>query len=380
VSGPLEGLRILEIAGLGPGPFGALLLSDMGADVLRIDRVDRVGTVARRRARADLLARGRHSAAVDLKQPAGIELVLDLIAGADALIEGFRPGVMERLGLGPEACHARNPRLAYGRATGWGRSGPFAQLPGHDINYIALSGALEPVGAPGGPPVPPINMVGDLGGGMLLALGLLAAITHAARNGTGQVVDAAMIDASALLTMSLHSYIAQGRWTEPRGENMLDGGAPFYSVYACADDHYISVGAYEPKFYGALLEVLGVAPETMPPQMDVSQWPQTRERFARIFRERTCDAWCEEMAHLGVCFAPVLTPREAPQHPHHVERRTFIDVADVTQPAPAPRFSSTPLSEPLPPPMPGEHTVSALRAWGVPGSRIEELQASAVVA
>jgi alpha-methylacyl-CoA racemase len=370
--GPLQGLRVVELAGIGPGPFCAMLLADLGAEVLAVDRPGESG-------RPSLFARGRRRVAVDLKHPDGPGVVLDLAAGADALVEGFRPGVAERLGIGPEACLARNPRLVYGRVTGWGQDGPLAGSAGHDIDYIALAGALHPVGPAGGPPVPPLNLVGDFGGGgMLLAVGVLAALLEAGRSGRGQVVDAAMVDGAALLTTQLHELLAAGLWTDRRGANLLDGAAPFYSVYETADGRHLAVGALEPRFYAELLDRLGLAGEDLPPQHDRSGWPVLRDRLAAVFRTRTRDEWCRLLEGTDACVAPVLSLLEAPTHPHNQARATFVEVAGVSQPAPAPRFSRTPCATPGPPP--ASDPAEALTAWGLPADRVARLLTSGAVA
>src|SRR5215211_743357 len=350
--GPLQGVRVVELASIGPGPFCAMLLADLGAEVLAVDRpaTGQGGWPA-------LFARGRRRVAVDLKHPEGPGLVLDLVAGADALVEGFRPGVAERLGIGPDACLARNPRLVYGRVTGWGQEGPLAGSAGHDIDYIALAGALHPVGPADGPPVPPLNLLGDFGGGgMLLALGVVAALLEAARSGRGQVVDAAMVDGAALLTTQLHELLAAGLWTDRRGANLLDGGAPFYGVYETADGRHLAVGALEPQFWAELLERLGLDAAELPAQLDRNGWPELRERLAALFRTRPRDEWCELLAGTDACVAPVLGLGEAPAHRHNRARGTFVDVGGVVQPAPAPRFSRTPPGPPQPPARAGEHT------------------------
>jgi alpha-methylacyl-CoA racemase len=358
--GPLRGVKVVELAGIGPGPFCAMLLADLGAEVLAVER-----PASDRPAWPTLLARGRRRLPVDLKHPEGAGVVLDLVAGADALVEGFRPGVAERLGVGPDACLARNPRLVYGRVTGWGQEGPLAQAPGHDIDYIALAGALHPVGPAGGPPVPPLNLVGDFGGGgMLLALGVVAAVLEAGRSGRGQVVDAAMVDGAALLTTQLHELLAARLWTDHRGANLLDGGAPFYAVYETADGRHLAVGALEPEFHADLLRRLGLAAEDLPAQLDRDGWPRLRERLAAVFRTRTRDEWCRLLEGTDACVAPVLSPTEAPTHPHNRARTTFVDVAGVVQPAPAPRFSRTPTATPAPPPAPGD-PAATLAAWGL---------------
>jgi alpha-methylacyl-CoA racemase len=382
--GPLQGIRIIEIAGIGPGPYGAMLLADLGADVIRIDRaasVNAMGVTDPSTPPADILARGRRSVAVDLKHPDGVATVLDLVAGADALIEGFRPGVMERLGLGPDECRARNPRLVYGRMTGWGQDGPYASAAGHDINYIALAGALEPLGRAGEQPTPPINLIGDFGGGgMMLAFGICAALVEAARSGKGQVVDAAMVDGAASLMTMTWSFKHMGLWHDERGTNMLDTGAHFYDTYETADGKYVSIGSIEPQFYAELLRLTGLEGEDLPRQMDRDAWPQLKERLAAVFRTKTRDEWCALMEHTDVCFAPVLTMDEAPQHPHIAHRGTFTEVAGLTQPAPAPRFSRTPGEIARPPAHAGQHTNEVLAEWGVSAARIAELREAKAIA
>ena len=378
MSGPLSGIKIVEIAGIGPGPYGAMLLADLGADVIRIDRssgVNAFGQGPDAEPPADILARGRRSVAVDLKHPDGVATVLDLVAEADVLLEGFRPGVMERLGLGPDVCLERNPKLVYGRMTGWGQEGPYASAAGHDINYIALAGALEPLGRAGEQPTPPLNLVGDFGGGgMMLAFGVCAALVEVARSGEGQVIDAAMIDGAALLMTMMHSFQAMGIWSDDRGSNMLDTGAHFYDTYETADGKYVSIGSIEPQFYAELLRLTGIDPESLPKQMDKSQWPALKERFAEVFKTKTRDEWSELMEHTDVCFAPVLAMDEAPEHPHIAQRETFTTVAGLVQPAPVPRFSRTPGSIERPPPHAGQHTDEALAAWGISEDRIAELR------
>ena len=312
--------------------------------------------------------------AFDLKNPEGVNALLRLVEEADALIEGFRPGVAERLGIGPEECLERNPRLVYGRMTGWGQTGPYSNMAGHDINYIALSGVLGTIGRAGQAPVPPINLVGDFGGGgMLLALGVCAAFVEVQTSGTGQVVDAAMTDGSALLATMIHTFLSMGVWGE-RGTNMLDTGAPFYDVYECADGEYISLGSIEPQFYAELLRITGLDQEDLPKQMDRSHWPEMKERIAKTIREKTRDQWVELMEGTDVCFAPVLSPSEAYVHPHNLERETFIEVAGVKQPAPAPRFSRTPGAVDRPPPHPGQHTTEVLSSWGFTQEEINDLR------
>ncbi|HJR26880.1 MAG TPA: CaiB/BaiF CoA-transferase family protein [Acidimicrobiales bacterium] len=379
--GPLAGTKVIEIAGIGPGPFCAMMLADMGADVVRVDRAQNVSGGDPASPPADVLNRGRRSIAVDLKHPDGVETVLSLIESADALIEGFRPGVMERLGLGPDAALARNPRLVYGRMTGWGQDGPYAPTAGHDINYIALAGSLDPIGNKGGPPVPPLNLIGDFGGGgMLLAFGLVAGLVHAQRTGEGQVVDAAMVDGAAVLATMIHSFRAMGIWEDERGSNMLDTGAHFYDVYETADGRYVSIGSIEPQFYAELLRLTGLEGEELPWQMDRTQWPAMKERLAAIFRTKTRDEWCEVMEGSDVCFAPVLGMGEAPHHPHNVHRGTFIERDGVVQPAPAPRFSRTAPEIVRPPSHAGQHTDEVLAEWGFDADRIAKLRDAGAVA
>lgn len=383
MAGPLAGIKVVEIAGIGPGPYGAMLLADLGADIIRIDRstgVNAFGQGPDAEPPADILARGRRSVAVDLKNPEGVATVLDLVEQADVLIEGFRPGVMERLGLGPDVCLERNPRIVYGRMTGWGQEGPYASAAGHDINYIALAGALEPLGRAGEQPTPPLNLVGDFGGGgMMLAFGVCAALVEVARSGEGQVIDAAMIDGAASLMTMTWSFKHMGIWADERGTNMLDTGAHFYDTYETADGKYVSIGSIEPQFYAELLRLTGIDPESLPKQMDKSQWPALKERFAEVFKTKTRDEWCELMEHTDVCFAPVLTMDEAPGHPHIAERETFTTVAGLVQPAPVPRFSRTPGSIERPPPHAGQHTHEALAAWGIAAERIAQLRESKAI-
>jgi len=365
LSGPLQGLKVIEIAGIGPAPFCAMVLADMGADVIRVERTNPPGSGFEMEPRFEVLNRGRRSVAIDLKRPEGVALLKRLVARADMLFEGFRPGVMERLGVGPEECLAINPRLVYGRMTGFGQTGPMAGAAGHDINYIALTGALDGIGMKDGPPVPPLNLVGDFGGGgMLLALGLLAAHIEATRSGKGQVVDAAMVDGAALLMAGLFGFKAAGMWGKPRGENMLDGGAPWYGTYRTADDRYVSLGAIEPRFYAEFLERAGLAGTNLPAQHDVARWPELRAVFEDTFRGRTLEQWRECLEGSDACFAPVLSMDEVLGHPHVVERGTFFSADGVVQPAPAPRFSRTP-SKAGRPPKPGAHTDEVLKDWGI---------------
>ena len=367
MAGPLQGLKVIEMAGIGPGPFCAMLFADMGADVVRVERP---GT---RRNPNDILARGRSVLQVDLRAEGASAAVLDAIASADVLIEGFRPGVMERLGLGPAECHARNPRLIYGRMTGWGQHGPLAKAAGHDINYIAISGALHAIGRSGEAPVPPLNYVGDFGGGaMLLAFGLLAALHEAQRSGQGQVVDAAMTDGAALLSAMMYGMKAAGQWSNQRGENMLDGGAHFYDTYACADGKYVAIGAIEPQFYALLREHCGLADDpAFDAQMDADRWPLLKLRLADVFRTRTRDEWSALLEGSDACFAPVLDWDEAPMHAHNVARNTFVEVGGLVQPAPAPRFSRT--APEVPPAVAAEGAGAMLRRWGVAADALTRL-------
>jgi len=380
--GPLSGVKVIEIAGIGPGPFCGMVLSDLGADVLRVDRADKVVTPIPAQPGLDLLARGRRSVGVDLKSADGVETVLRLIESGDALIEGFRPGVMERLGLGPDVALARNPRLVYGRMTGWGQDGPYAQASGHDINYIALAGALRPIARAGEKPVPPLNLVGDFGGGgMLLALGVVCALLERERSGQGQVVDAAMVDGAALLMTFIHGLRSMGMWTDEAGTNLLDTGAHFYDVYECADGEYVSIGSIEPQFYAELLRLSGLGEQPdVPYQMDRSQWPAMKERVAALFKTKTRAEWCALMEETDVCFAPVLGMGEAPSHPHNVARQTFVEVAGVMNPAPAPRFSRTPGKIERPPVHAGQHTEEALAEWGFTADEIVKLRETGAIA
>jgi alpha-methylacyl-CoA racemase len=379
--GPIEGVKILEIAGIGPGPFAAMMLADMGADIIRVDRAQSVMGGDPAAPPADVLNRGRRSIGVDLKNPDGVEALLTLVESADALIEGFRPGVAERLGFGPDVCLARNPKLVFGRMTGWGQSGPYAQAAGHDINYIALAGALEAIGRAGEKPTPPLNLVGDFGGGgMLLAFGVVCALLEAKSSGEGQVVDAAMVDGAALLMTMFHAFTAMGIWGPDRGTNMLDTGAHYYDVYETSDAKYVSIGSIEPQFYAELLRLTGLdADETMPKQMDRAAWPDLKVRFEALFKTKSRDEWCEIMEHTDVCFAPVLSIAEAPQHPHNIERETFVERNGVVQPAPAPRFSRTAPEIQRPPSFAGQHTDEALADWGVDPATIAKLRETGAV-
>jgi alpha-methylacyl-CoA racemase len=382
VAGPLTGVRVLELAGIGPGPYAAMVLSDMGAEVVRIDRAASVPASPPGRPPVDVLNRGRRSVAVDLKVPEGVEAVLRLVASADALIEGFRPGVTERLGLGPDVCLERSPRLVYGRMTGWGQDGPYASAAGHDINYIALAGALAHIGRAGAPPTPPLNLVGDFGGGgLLLAFGIACGLFETSRSGQGQVVDAAMIDGAANLMAMFWGFRAMGIWSPERGTNLLDTGAHFYDVYECADGGFVSIGSIEPQFYAELLKRTGLDgdPE-LAGQMDRSTWPALKAKLAEVFRSRTRDEWCDEMEATDVCFAPVLSMDEAPAHPHNVARGTFAERDGVVQPAPAPRFSRTAPSLGRPPAFPGQHTDEVLADWGFGDDEIAALRSAGAVA
>ena len=382
-SGPLSGLRIIELAGIGPGPFAAMMLADMGAEVLRVDRVQAVRAEPPDAAHWDVLLRGRRNLALDLKHPDGVAALLDLVESADGLIEGFRPTVMERLGLSPDVCLARNPRLVFGRMTGWGQDGPYAHAAGHDINYIALAGALAHFGRAGEGPVPPLNMVGDFGGGgMFLAFGMVCALLEAQRSGQGQVVDTAMVDGAATLMSMFWGFKPLGIFDENnRGTNLLDTGAHFYDVYECADGKYVSIGSIEPQFYAELLRLSGLEndPE-FAQQMNKDQWPWLKKKLAEVIRTKTRDEWCAEMEHTDVCFAPVLTMSEAAAHPHNVARGTFIEVAGIPQPAPAPRFSRTVARVDSPPAHPGQHTREVLTDWGFASDRIDALIAAGAIA
>jgi alpha-methylacyl-CoA racemase len=356
---------VVELAGLAPSPFGCMMLADFGADVLRVDRpAHRRGQGRVEAPSGGPLQRNRRAVTLDLTDAADRADLLRLVGVADVLVEGFRPGVMERLGIGPEACLAANPRLVYARLTGWGQDGPMAAEAGHDIDYIAIAGALHPIGPAGAPPVPPLNMLADFaGGGMLLVVGVLAALLERERSGRGQVVDAAMLDGAALLTAFVHGMRGEGLWPAPRGHNLLDGGAPFYATYAAADGGYVAVGALEPAFYAELLDGLGLAGEQLPAQYDVSGWPVLRARFAEVLASRSRDAWAEVFAGRDACVAPVLAPDEAPFHPHNEARAVFVTVGGLVQPAPAPRFGRTPAGPPAPPPSEPDDLAAALSAW-----------------
>jgi len=378
--GVLSGYRVIELAGIGPGPMCAMLLSDMGADVLRIDRAADAGLGIAMDPKYSLLNRGRRSVAFDLKKPEAIEAVLKLVEKADALIEGFRPGVTERLGLGPDDCLKRNPRLIYGRMTGWGQEGPLALAAGHDINYIALSGALHSIGRKGDAPVPPLNLVGDFGGGALyLALGVVAGLLEAQKSGKGQVVDAAMVDGAASLMTAIYGMHGSGFWNNERGDNILDTGAHYYEVYETKDGKHVAIGSIEAKFYAELLRLSGLQGEELPHQQDRKSWPKMKERLKTLFRTKTRDEWCKIMEGSDICFAPVLSMAEAPQHPHMKHRGTFVEENGVTQPGPAPRFSRTPSKIQRPPALPGEHTEEALRDWGFANADLAQLRKSGAI-
>ena len=373
--GPLSGFRIIELAGIGPGPFCGMMLSDMGAEVIRVDRPGGRGR------NGDILQRGRKSIAVDLKSDEGREVVLKLCETADALFEGFRPGVTERLGLGPDDCMARNPKLVYGRMTGWGQEGPMAQAAGHDINYLSLAGALHAIGEKGGKPVPPLNLVGDFGGGgMLLAYGLVCAMLEASKSGKGQVVDAAMVDGSATLMAMFFTMHAGGAFKEDRGTNLLDGGAHFYGTYETSDGKYISLGSIEPQFYALLVELAGLDKEEFSAQMDAGQWDSFKEKLTAVFKTKTRDEWCAIMEGSDVCFAPVLSLSEVADHPHNKERQTFVTRDGIVQPAPSPRFSRTTAEIAGSPRTAGADSRDVLESAGLGAADIDALLASGAVA
>ncbi len=377
-AGPLSGLKVVELAGLAPAPFACTILADLGADVIKVDRAvpgnDVIGFSN------DPLARGRRSIGINTKTPEGVELVLKLADTADVLIEGFRPGVAERMGIGPEQVQARNPRLVYGRMTGWGQDGPLATAAGHDLNYIGIAGALEPIGRAGEPPVPPLNLVGDFGGGgLLLAMGVLAALFERMSSGRGQVVDASMVDGAALLTTSLHGLLASGLWPGGRGENMLDGGAPFYDTYETADGKYVAIGAIEMRFWAELMKVLGLDPEETPVHVDKSEWPKLRKIVAEAVAKHTRDELVAKAEGTDACLTPVLSPGEAPAHPHNAARGTFVDIGGVVQPAPAPRFDRTPPTTPEAPRPKGSDTAEILAELGVDAAGIENLREAGAI-
>ena len=371
--GPLAGIKVLEFEAIGPGPFAGMLLADMGADVLLVDRPASSDLGLKRERWMDVMLRGRRSVTLDLKSKEGAAVALELVARADALIEGFRPGVMERLGLGPEACLKVNPKLVYGRMTGWGQDGPLAPRAGHDINYIALAGVLNAFGRKGQAPVPPLNLVGDFGGGgMLLGFGIACGLLHAQKTGQGQVVDAAMVEGASLLAAMFSGFLAAGRWTEERGANLLDTGAPWYDCYETSDGKYVAVGAIEAKFFEELVQRLGLA--GLPPQNDRTRWPEMREAFAGTFKQKTRDEWVKVFEGSDACFAPVLSFSEARRHPHNLARHGYVSVARLEQPAPAPRFSATPAEVSRVPPERGALGHAALKDWGFSPADIERLK------
>lgn len=377
--GPLAGVRIIEMAGIGPAPFCGMLLADMGAEVIRIDRLTPSGLGIETPVKYDLFNRGKKSAAIDLKSPDGVAAVLKLVAKADILIEGFRPGVMEKLGLGPQPCLAVNPRLVFGRMTGWGQDGPLAQAAGHDLNYIALTGALAAIGSKDGPPGIPLNLVGDFGAGSLyLAMGVLAALHQAKASGAGQVVDAAIVDGAASLMTMFHAFQQMGMWNMERGSNLLDGGAPFYDCYKTSDGLYVSIAPLEPKFYAELIERLGLSGEDLPKQYDRDGWPRLRARFTEVFAGKTRDEWCALLEGTDCCFAPVLDLREAREHRHMAARNIHRAVDGVVNTAPAPRFDRTPGNITGPATAPGSDTAIILAGWGFGGDEIAALQAAGV--
>jgi alpha-methylacyl-CoA racemase len=383
MAGPLAGIRVVEMVGLGPCPFAAMMLADMGAEVIRIDRKTAPGAdnpFPMLGTKFDVMARGRRSLALDLKQPAAKEVVLQLLDKADVVLEGFRPGVMERLGFGPDVCHARNPKLVYGRVTGWGQHGPLAQAAGHDLNYIALTGMLHAMGRAATPPAPPLNLVGDFGGGaMMMAFGVVCAVLEARGSGKGQVVDAAMTDGAALLGAMMYGLRAFGTWNDGREANLLDGGAPFYDTYACADGKFVSIGSIEPQFYALLLKLTGATDPVFHAQTDEDGWPQLKQRFTALFKTRSRDDWCAVLEGTDVCFAPVLDMAEAPAHPHNKARGTFIEVDGVIQPAPAPRFSRTAPQAGSAASKPGADSAAILADWGWPGDAIAVLRDAHVI-
>jgi alpha-methylacyl-CoA racemase len=379
--GPLQGLRIIEMAGLGAAPYTGMMLADLGAEVIRVERLPPPPPLP------DVLARNRRSIALDLKQTVAVDVLLTLVDGADGLIEGFRPGVMERLGCGPERCLERNPALVYGRMTGWGQTGPLAGAAGHDLNYIALSGALQGIGESGGKPVPPLNLVGDFGGGLLLAYGMVCAFFERSRSGSGQVIDAAMLDAAASFMAMFCGFLRMGLFDEAPGASMLAGAAPFYDTYETADGRFVSVAAIEPEFYSTLLEKLGLRSDEhlaqgfrgLGPLPDTRGWPEMKDRMAEVFRTRTRDEWCELLEGTDACFAPVLGLSEAARHPHNAARETFTDVAGLTQNAPAPRFSRTPAAPPAPASVPGSDTAAVLQEAGLSAGEIRALAVAGAI-
>lgn len=381
MSGPLTGLKVIELAGIGPAPMAAMMLSDMGAEVIRVDRLTASGLGIPMPKKFNFLGRGRKSIAVDLKNPEGIDALLELIDKADIVIEGFRPGVMERLGMGPDVCLARNPKLVFGRVTGWGQEGPLSKSAGHDLNYIALSGALHAIGRSNDePPTPPLNLVGDFGGGtMFIVVGILAALHEVKNSGKGQVVDAGMVDGALSLMTSIYGMHAGGNQSDERASNILDSGAHFYNTYETRDGKYVSIGSIETKFYAMLLEKLGLDPDSLPPQMERESWPAMKEKFKEIFLTKTRDEWCALMENTDICFAPVLSLAEAPDYAHNKERGSFVDVEGVMHPAPAPRFSATPSSIKSPTPPTGVHTDEVLADWGISAEKVAALKVSGAI-
>ncbi len=376
-AGPLAGIRVVEIASLAPAPFGCMVLADLGADVIRVERSGDSGGLM---APSGVVDRGQRSVEVNLKDPAGVQAVLRLVETADVLVEGFRPGVAERLGIGPQDCLQRNPRLVYGRMTGWGQDGPLAQAAGHDINYIAVSGALEPIGRPGERPIPPLNLLGDFGGGgFLLVIGILAALQERTVSGQGQVVDAAMVDGSALLTAFIHGMHSAGLWNDERGTNLFDGAAAFYDTYECADGRFVAVGCVEPHFYAELIERLGLADEDLPAQFDLDAGAELKSRLGGVFKTKSRDEWTEVFVGSDACVSPVLTPWEAHEHPHNAARGTFVEVGGIRQPAPAPRFSRSTTGVPAPAPRSGQHTEVLLSELGYSAQQITELRAAGAI-
>jgi len=378
--GALSGLKVVELAGIGPAPFAGMMLSDMGAEVVQVERLEPSGLGSASDPRLRISNRGRRSIAVDLKKPEAIEIVLRLVADADILIEGYRPGVAERLGLGPDVCQAINPRLVYGRMTGWGQDGPLAQTAAHDLNFIAITGALHAIGPAGGPPVSPLNYVGDFGGGALyLVVGVLAAVIEARSSGRGQVVDAAIVDGATSLSTFIFTQMANGAWVDRRGSNLADGGRPYYDVYETADGKYVSLAAIEGKFYREFLDRVGLDPATLPDQNDPAGWPELRERIAEVMLTRTRDEWAELFESSDACFAPVLSPIEASDHPHLTARETLIEHEGILQPSPAPRFSRTPSKIAGSPVVPGTHTDAILSDAGFTPNEIARLRMAMVV-
>ena len=376
--GPLAGFRIIEIAGIGPAPMCAMLLADLGADVLRVERMQASGLGIEKPARFELLNRSRRAIAIDLKKKQGVETVLRLAVGADAFIEGFRPGVTERLGIGPDECLQRNPRLVYGRMTGWGQTGPLAQAAGHDLNYIALTGVLHAIGRAGEKPTPPLNLIGDFGGGALyLAFGIACGLLEAQRSGKGQVVDAAMTDGAASLMTMFFGMHAAGQFTTERGANILDSGAFFYEVYECADGKHVAVAPIEDKFFAELFRLIEVDPKGFPAKLDAKGWPAAKDKLDAVFKTKTREEWCRLLEGSDACFAPVLALDEAPDHPHNKARGTFVTVDGIVQPAPAPRFSRTPAATPTPPEAPAS---AVLRDWGFGDAEIAALREVGAVA